>query len=140
MTKKYKKFRSRGEKIFRFLVILLILAIAALVYLKVDTYLIEKKIEDRQITLDQQEKELSTYESATSYDKFLLVNDLEERTVDMPWFEHIPKIMLIFEELRNLDSNSSDTIVLSDFSVSLEEISLKGTVSSLRALYYDSPT
>jgi hypothetical protein len=30
MSKKYKKFRSREEKIFRFLVVLLILAIAAL--------------------------------------------------------------------------------------------------------------
>jgi hypothetical protein len=42
--------------------------------------------------------------------------------------------------LKNLDSSSSDTIVLSDFKVSLEEISLKWTVSSLRALYYNSPT
>jgi hypothetical protein len=42
--------------------------------------------------------------------------------------------------LKNLDSNSSDTIILSDFQVSLDAISLKWTVSSLRALYYNSPT
>lgn len=140
MVRKNKKFRSRWEKIFRFLVFLLILAIWALVYLKVDTYLIEKKIEERQVTLDQQEEELSKYESATSYDKFLLVKDLEEKAINMPWFEHIPKIINIFEDLKNVDSSSSDTIVLSDFKVSLDEISLKGTVSSLKALYYSSPT
>jgi hypothetical protein len=82
-------------------------------------------MDEKQIELNQQEEELSQYENVTSYDKFLLVKDLEEKTIDMPWFEHIPKIMVIFTDLKNLDSSSSDTIVLSDFKVSLEEISLK---------------
>ncbi len=140
MSKKYKKIRSREEKIFRFLVVLLILAIAALWYLKVDTYLNQKNMDEQKVVLAEQEEELSQYKNVTSYDKFLLINDLEEKSVDMPRFEHIPKILAIFEDLKNLDSSSSDTIILSDFKVSLDSISLKGTVSSLRALYYNSPT
>lgn len=140
MSKKQKKFRSRGEKIFRFLVFLLILVIWALVYLKIDIYLTQQKIADQRVTLDQQEDKLSKYESVPSYDKFLLIKNLENMTTDMPWFEHIPKIMAIFDDLRNVDFSSSDTIILSDFNVTLDEISLKGTVSSLRALYYTSPT
>lgn len=140
MSKKQKKFRSRGEKIFRFLVFLLILAIGALAYLKVDIYLTQQKIAEQEVSLNVQEATLSEYESVTNYDKFLLVKDLENMTTDMPWFEHIPKIMAIFEDLKNIDSSSSDTIILSDFNVTLDEISLKWTVSSLRALYYTSPT
>jgi len=83
---------------------------------------------------------LSAHESATSYDKFLLVSDLEQKATDMPWFEHIPKILEIFQDLKNLDPTSSDIITLSDFNVSLDEITLKGSVSSLKALYYNSPT
>lgn len=139
MAKNKKKFRSRWERIFRFLVLLLILFIWVLLYLKVDTYLIEKNIEENQIKLSQQEEELSTYESAISYDKFLLIKELEEKAIEMPWFEHIPKIINIFEDLKSLDSSSTDTIILSDFKVTLDEISLKGTVSSLKALYYTSP-
>jgi len=75
--------------------------------------------------LEEQKKELSQYENVTSYDKFLLVKDLEDNSVDMPWFEHIPKILAIFEDLKSLDASSSDTIILSDFKVSLDEISLK---------------
>ncbi len=138
MSKKQKKFRSRWEKIFRLLVLFLILSFLSLIYLKVDTYLINKNIEEKQLKLDQQEEELSQYERAISYDKFLLVKELEENAVDMPWFEHIPKIISIFEDLKSLDSSSTDTIVLSDFNVTLDEISLKGSVSSLKALYYTS--
>ncbi len=140
MSRKQKTFRSRGEKIFRFLVLLLILAIIALAYLKIDIYLTQQKISEQEINLTEQEQKLSEYESVVSYDKFLLVNNLENITTDMPWFEHIPKIMAIFDDLKNVDSSSSDTIILSDFHVTLEEVSLKWTVSSLRALYYTSPT
>jgi hypothetical protein len=82
-------------------------------------------MENQRDALLQQENELSKYKNVTSYDKFLLINDLEEKSVDMPRFEHIPKILAIFEDLKNLDSNSSDTIILSDFQVSLDAISLK---------------
>ena len=140
MSKKYKKFRSREEKIFRFLVLLLVVAIGLLWYLKVDTYLNQKNMDEQKLILSEQEEALSQYENATSYDKLLLIRNLEEKFIDMPWFEHIPKILAIFEDLKNVDSSSSDTIILSDFNVTLDLISLKWTVSSLRALYYSSPT
>jgi hypothetical protein len=82
-------------------------------------------MDEQQLILAEQEEELSQYKNVTSYDKFLLIKDLEEQSIDMPRFEHIPKILAIFEDLKNLDSSSSDTIILSDFKVSLDSISLK---------------
>ncbi|OQB42599.1 MAG: hypothetical protein BWY04_00035 [candidate division CPR1 bacterium ADurb.Bin160] len=102
--------------------------------------MLQKQINENRESLQQQEQQLTAYESATSYDKFLLVNDLEERITEMPWFEHIPKILQILQDIKNLDPNSDDVITLSDFNVSLDEITLKGRVSTLKALYYNSPT
>jgi hypothetical protein len=77
------------------------------------------------LALQAQQQVLSEYESAKEYDKFLAVKDLEDKTVDMPWFQHIPKILQIFQDLRDVDSDPNNMVVLSDFNVSLEEISLK---------------
>ena len=140
MVKKQKRFKSRGERIFRFLVFLLILSIGAFVFLRVSIFLFQKQIDQKREILIQQEKELSEHESSISYDKFLLVSDLEQKITNMPWFEHIPKILEIFQDLKNLDPASSDMIILSDFNVSLDEITVKWSVSTLRALYYNSPT
>jgi len=77
------------------------------------------------LELQEKQQQLSEYESADEYDKFLAVKDLEDRTVDMPWFQHIPKILQIFQDLRNVDSDPDNQIVLSDFNISLEKISLR---------------
>jgi hypothetical protein len=87
--------------------------------------MIQQDIKDQKITLSQEQAELAEYEKIIDYKKFLLIKDLEEKFTDMPWFEHIPKIIAIFEDLKNVDPSSTDTIILSDFKVSLSEISLK---------------
>lgn len=140
MSYKEKHFKSRGEKIFRFFVFILIWLLLWLGFLKVSIFLFQRQISSERNSLNQQEKQLSDHESATNYDKFLLVSDLEQKVTEMPWFEHIPKILQIFQDLKNLDPASSDVITLSDFNVSLDEINLKGSVSTLKALYYNSPT
>ena len=57
----------------------------------------------------------------------------------MPWAERINKVIEMLTELKNLTPSSNETIVLSDFKVSLESISLRGKVSSLLLLYYSNP-
>ena len=84
MTKSQKKIKGGGEQTFRLLVILLILSVLWLVFLKVSVFLLQKQINENRESLQQQEQQLTAYESATSYDKFLLVNDLEECTKAVP--------------------------------------------------------
>jgi len=140
MFKTKKKFHNREELIFRVLLVLFVLMMWIFAYFKISTYMIQQDIKEQKITLNQEEKELTEYEKVTDYKKFLLIKELETKATDMPWFEHIPKIVAIFEDLKNVDPSTTDTIVLSDFKVSLSEISLKWSVSSLKALYYSSPT
>ena len=88
--------------------------------------------------LEMRQEQLKTFESAVEYDRFLSVKDLEAKSVDMPWFIHIPKILSMFQDLQELSNDAGNRITLSDFFVSLEEISLRWTISSLKALYYNS--
>lgn len=63
---------------------------------------------------------------------------LEEKQIAMPRSDHITKVIAMLEDLKNIDTSSSDTIVLSDFNVSLDKITLKGQVSNLLLLYYSN--
>ena len=135
---KEKKFRTRWENIFIIALIILIAEILVLVWWKVFTIFQQQKINNQQDELDMRQEQLKTFESAVEYDRFLAVKDLEEKSVDMPWFEHIPKILSMFQDLKELGNDSKNRITLSDFFVSLEEISLRWTIFSLKALYYNN--
>ncbi|MDR2415421.1 MAG: hypothetical protein LBD75_02155 [Candidatus Peribacteria bacterium] len=64
---------------------------------------------------------------------------MEQENAQMPWSDHIQAVMHIFDAVLGVDVAETRNIVLSDFSISLEEISVKGYVSNLRILY-NSPS
>ena len=72
----------------------------------------------------------------------MAVKSLETRTAGMYRYERIEKISEILEDLRNMNNDEegweTSSLILSDFYVSLEEISLRWIVSSLKELYYTS--
>ena len=43
----------------------------------------------------------------------------------MPWSDHISKMITMLEDLKHVDVSTTDTIVLSDFNVSMDKITLK---------------
>ncbi len=127
---------SKSQKTFKLLLRVLILSVLVFVWITILTFI--KKIELKQLnsTLLGKQEQLEEYESYSGYKKFLAVKNLEEKNLNMYWFERIEKISEIFEDLKNVDESWDWEIELSDFNVSLEELSLRGTVSSLKDLYY----
>jgi hypothetical protein len=74
-----------------------------------------------------------------NFKKFDRVTALEKSVKIMPWHIHIPKVIGILDQLRAQDPDADgDKIELSDFTVSLDTISLKGTVKNL-ALVHGTP-
>lgn len=73
------------------------------------------------------------------YEKFDSVRKLENQSKVMPWFDHITKIIDILNSLKSVDTSESDSVILTDFNVSLDKISLRWKVSNLYVLYYSSP-
>lgn len=136
------QFHSRREYIFKFLWIVFILVIVWFIFFKLFTYITNQKILNNQIILNKQNMELEKYKQSTWYNKIYLIRELEKSSQTMPRSEHIPKIIAILEELKSVDSSwtgENDSIILSDFRVNLNEISLKWRVSNLKLLYFNSP-
>lgn len=101
-------------------------------------FLTKQKISDKRVLLTEQTTQLEWYTELTGYNKLQAVKILENEQVDMPRSEHISQMIQMLEDMKKIDSSSTDTIVLSDFNVTLDKISLKWQVSNLLLLYYSN--
>ncbi len=133
------RFHSRWKIYFQVLLVIFGLSLATFGYIKVDMFLMNQNITDKQEVLEQQTKELDGYKLLSGYNKLQAVKILEEKQTSMPWSDHITKVIAMLEDLKKVDTSTTDTIVLSDFNVSLDKITLKGQVSNLLLLYYSNP-
>ena len=97
-------------------------------------------ITDKRQVLSWQTVQLKSYTLLTGYNKLQAVKILEEKQTTMPWSDHIAKMIAMLEDLKKVDTSTTDTIVLSDFNVSMDKITLKWQVSNLLLLYYSNPT
>ena len=130
---------SKSQKLFKISLWVLALVIIAFVWVKCLTLTKNAELKLVNNKIAKKEVEIKEKESSEWYKKFLAVKSLEDRTAWMLWYERIEKISEILEDLRNMNNEEwESTLVLSDFYVSLEEISLRWIVSSLKELYYTS--
>jgi len=53
------------------------------------------------------------------------VKILEEKQATMPWSDHITKVIAMLQDIKQISSNATDSIILSDFNVSMDKITLK---------------
>lgn len=96
-------------------------------------------ITDKSAVLSWQTAQLEAYKSLTGYNKLQAVKILEEKQITTPWSDHITKMIAMLEDIKQVDTSTTDTIALSDFNVSMDKITLKWQVSNLLLLYYSSP-
>lgn len=67
----------------------------------------------------------------------MVIKKLDEQRTHMPWSDYIQQILFILEKVKSVEEGKGN-VLLSDFKVNLEELSLNGVVSNLRALYDSS--
>ena len=130
---------SKSQQLFRLSLWVLALMIVAFVWVKCLTLAKSAELKIVKNRIATKEEQVKEHEASEWYKKFLAVQALESKNSNMTWYDRIEKISEILEDLRSLDDEEEGTTLeLSDFSVSLEEISLRGIVSSLKDLYYTS--
>ena len=132
------QFHSKWKTLFRLSLVLFFVLLVGYISLLVAKFLVNKNISDKQVTFDQQMTDLKSYESLSGFNKLMAVKELENTSQEMPWSKHIQKIFDMLADLQKVNYNQWETIVLSDFNVTLDKISLKGRVSNLALLYYTS--
>jgi hypothetical protein len=124
-----------SRKLFLLLLLVLIGGAIWYAYLFVNTTITKRLIVSDQKQVVNQQREISAFSEIPGFDKLQLVKDLEITNDQMPWSDHIQAVIEIFDAVLNVDAAETKNIVLSDFKISLEEISVKGYVSNLRILY-----
>lgn len=128
---------SKSQKLFKLSIWILVLVVLLFVGVMLLNVTQAAKIQHVENKIEKKEAQLEEYEASEWYKKFLAVKSLESKTSWLYRYERIEKISEILDDLRNIDEEDwESTIELSDFNVSLEELSLRGTVSSLKDLYY----
>jgi hypothetical protein len=132
------RFHSRWKNYFQILLIIFGLSLVAFIYLKVSMFLMNQNITDKRATVEEQTKELDNYKSLEGYNKLQAVKILEEKQVTMPRSDYITKVITMLEDMKQVDTSTTDVIQLSDFNVSMDKITLKGQVSNLLLLYYSN--
>ncbi len=127
--------KSNRKKYFTFTLILFGLSIMAYLALQWYTFLLNKNIQEKNIIIEQQNKELENYKTLTGFTKLIAIKSLEEQYNETPRSTHINKIITMLQEIKTLNQSWND-ILLSDFNVDLEKISVRWEVSNLNSLYY----
>lgn len=122
------------------MLVILILVVLGFAFLKWYGFFLNQQIKDQQVIVDEQSQVEDTYKSLTGYNKLQAVKLLETQQEEMPRSDHINKVIQMLQDLQKVQSTTTETIILSDFKVSLEKISLKGQVSNLLLLYYSDPS
>jgi len=127
---------SQSQKLFNSLTAVLVILVLFWLWVSFFTFTKNREFKNIEKTVQEKEQTLEENEASPGYKKFLAIKTLEEKNNWMYWFERIEKIYDIFEQLKNIDPEANDDIELSDFNVSLEEVSLRWTVWELKVLYF----
>ena len=124
-----------SKKIFLLLLVVFLWGVIRYAYLFVNTSITKRLIVVEQGKVTNLQQEISAFSDIPGFDKLQVVKDMENNHYQMLWSERIQAVIDIFDAILEVDTAESRNIVLSDFKISLEEISLHGYVSNLRVLY-----
>ena len=121
---------SKSQKLFKLSLWILVLVTLFFVWVLLLNLGQAAKIQSMEKKIAKKEAQLEEYEASEGYKKFLAVKSLESKTSWLYRYERIEKISEILDDLRNIDEEDWES------SIQLSELSLRGTVSSLKDLYY----
>ncbi len=134
-----KKMKSSWRTGFHFMLVVVILGVIIFFWLKVLTSQKNSALEEYENTktaeLDVVKKK---FWSDEMYEKYNYAELINKKYHTMPWSERINLIVEKVKELKDMSYEWSNAIVLSDFTVTLDKLSLKWEVSNLILLYRSS--
>ena len=117
------------------LLALVVLGFAALGYYYGMAYLKGKETTKVISNIAVQQEKINRYYAKPGFNEFLAVKELESTRTHLPWSTYINKILEILDKVKSVEKDDENNVILSDFKVNLQELSLNGVVKSLKTLY-----
>lgn len=130
LSKETQAWKTR----YYFLLILFIVAIGVLCYFYGSSYLKQRALIGLEQEIQIQNQDVDRFYQNTGFKEFLAVKELEASRTHLPWSDYIEKILSILAKVRSVEEWRGN-VLLSDFKVTLEELSLNGIAANLKTLY-----
>ncbi|GHW02513.1 hypothetical protein AGMMS50249_2990 [candidate division SR1 bacterium] len=115
--------------------LVLIVLIGWMAFLFVNTKITQRLIIEEQKDIVQLNKNLASFSDIPGFDNLKIIINLENSLKQIPRSRHIQQVSTIFEDILSTDKSETSNIILSDFQITLDSISVNGYVSDLRILY-----
>lgn len=133
LSKATKAWRSR----YHLLLLLFLAGIGTLCYFYGFSYFQTREIASIEQEIQKEQEQIDRFYQNTGFKEFLAVKALEKERTHLPWSEYINKILTILAKVKHVEEGRGN-VLLSDFKVNLQELSLNGVVSNLKTLYQPS--
>ena len=130
LSKATKAWKTR----YYLLLTIFIWWLGALGYFYGFSYLQEQTIAAKEQEIQNEQKKIENFYQNTGLKEFLAVKKLETTRNHLPRSDHIEKILSILSKVKHVEEGRGN-ILLSDFKINLQELSLNGIVGNLKALY-----
>lgn len=134
MTNMVSAWLSNSKKIFILSLLLFAAGIWYCVYLFLYTQIWNKMMAGLEEEVKQLEQKSQSFYASPDFEKFSFAKKIEDESMQMPRSDHIEAVSEIFDSVVDVEWDSYN-IELSDFKISLDQISLRGFVTNLKILY-----
>ena len=119
------KLRGSRYMLFSFTAALFLVALGIRGGINAFIFLDHSTIETKAQTIASQDAQLSGFTQMTGYAKYTAVSTIEDKYTTVSWATRIKKVIDMLDELQSFSNGQTDTLILSDFNVSLDTISFK---------------
>ena len=130
-----RKYRSWRKTLFQLSVVVLIAMWWAYGFLYSAQLTTQPTINQKQAELQKLQQQIQELWGEEQYTRLELARKIVQDINTLPRSKHIPLLIDMLQELQDTNYVGSNRIQLTDFSISLDEIRLKGKVSNLVLLY-----
>lgn len=131
LSKGTQAWKSR----YYLLLVLFLGAIGVLIYFYGFSYFQQESIASLEQEIKTQNQDIDRFYQNTGFKEFMAVKELEASRTHLPWSDYVEKILSILAKIRGVEEGRENKLILSDFKVNLEELSLNGVASNLKTLY-----
>lgn len=130
LSKGTQAWKSR----YYLLLFLFLGAIGVLFYFYGVSYFQERNMVWLEQEIQIKNQDIDRFYQNTGFKEFLAIKELDATRNHLPWSDYIEKILSILAKVKGVEEWRGN-VLLSDFKVNLEELSLEGIVGNLKALY-----
>ena len=132
------EFSSTRKTLTHLLVTIIICWFISILFFRIAKYFHWLTINENKKIVAQLENQIEKIWDTDTFNKLTLARYIKSTSSDLKRSKRINKIVEVLQNLQQIDYQWQDSIILSNFSVSLDKMKLEWQASNIALLYYSS--